>query len=152
MAGVAALLVLLLLIATVSLSLALVASFKDSPAAQGRTRWSGSFGAERPGSPQRASRSRTLTRPAARSLGPDGGTGSLRDWHALAKCESGDNPRAVSPSGRYRGLFQFNLRTWRGVGGLGDPAKASRSEQLRRAHLLFERRGRQPWPVCGSRL
>src|SRR5438046_1405604 len=29
------------------------------------------------------------------------------DWKALATCESGNNPRAVSPSGRYRGLFQF---------------------------------------------
>lgn len=71
------------------------------------------------------------------------------DWHALAMCESTDDPRAVSPSGRYRGLYQFDLHTWRSVGGTGDPARATRSEQTRRAQQLYAERGRQPWPYCG---
>lgn len=74
------------------------------------------------------------------------------NWHALAVCESGDRPRAVSPNGLYRGLYQFDLRTWHGVGGKGDPINASRTEQTYRAQLLYADRGRAPWPVCGSRL
>ena len=73
-------------------------------------------------------------------------------WDALAQCESGNNPRAVSSGGTYRGLYQFSLSTWRGVGGSGDPIDASRSEQTYRAKLLFKRRGASPWPHCGSRL
>jgi hypothetical protein len=34
------------------------------------------------------------------------------NWGALAQCESGGNPRAVNPSGRYFGLYQFSLPTW----------------------------------------
>ena len=33
----------------------------------------------------------------------------------IAQCESGGNPRAVSPDGRYRGKYQFDLATWRGA-------------------------------------
>ena len=93
----------------------------------------------------RATRSRNLAGP---------GTGSLLDWHALAMCESTDNPRAVSPSGRSRGLYQFDLTTWRSrsVGGHGDPINASRAEQTLRAQRLYADRGRAPWPVCGRYL
>jgi Transglycosylase-like domain len=69
--------------------------------------------------------------------------------HAIAACESGGNPGAVSPSGQYRGKYQFDYRTWRGVGGVGDPAAASESEQDMRAAMLYRQRGAQPWPVCG---
>jgi hypothetical protein len=74
------------------------------------------------------------------------------DFAALARCESTNNPRAVSPSGAYRGLYQFDLRTWRAVGGHGDPIDASRAEQTKRARLLYADRGRKPWPVCGRYL
>lgn len=74
------------------------------------------------------------------------------DWNALAACESSNNPRAVDPSGTYFGLYQFDLRTWAGVGGQGLPSEASPAEQLHRARLLFADRGRAPWPVCGARL
>ena len=67
----------------------------------------------------------------------------------IALCESGGDPTAISPGGTYRGLYQFDLRTWRGVGGRGDPAAASAEEQGRRAALLYARRGPAPWPVCG---
>jgi hypothetical protein len=69
--------------------------------------------------------------------------------HAIARCESGGNPRAVSAGGTYRGLFQFDYRTWASVGGKGDPAAASRTEQYRRAAMLYARAGASPWPVCG---
>lgn len=68
---------------------------------------------------------------------------------AIAQCESGNNPRAVSPGGTYRGLYQFDYGTWASVGGSGDPAAASPAEQHKRAAILYSQRGAQPWPVCG---
>lgn len=74
------------------------------------------------------------------------------NWGALARCESGGNPRAVSSGGTYRGLYQFSMSTWRGVGGSGDPIDASSGEQTYRAKLLYKRAGRSPWPSCGRYL
>jgi uncharacterized protein YabE (DUF348 family) len=74
------------------------------------------------------------------------------NWSALARCESGGNPRAVSSNGRYRGLYQFSMGTWQGVGGSGDPIDASAGEQTYRAKLLYKRSGRSPWPTCGRYL
>ena len=74
-------------------------------------------------------------------------------WAALRKCESGGNYGAISPNGKYRGAYQFDYRTWAGVGpGGGDPAAASRTEQDRRAKILYSQRGRSPWPICGRKL
>lgn len=70
---------------------------------------------------------------------------------AIAQCESGGNPRAISPTGQYRGKYQFDFGTWASVGGSGDPAAASETEQDRRAMILYSRRGAQPWPVCSQR-
>ena len=67
---------------------------------------------------------------------------------AIAQCESGGDPTAVSASGQYRGKYQFDMETWRSVGGKGDPAKASEREQDRRAMRLFKREGTAPWPNC----
>lgn len=80
-----------------------------------------------------------------------GGFGGL-NWSALADCESGGNPRAVSSGGSYRGLYQFSISTWNSVGGSGDPIDASPSEQTYRAWVLYQRSGRGPWPVCGQYL
>ncbi|MGH2919690.1 MAG: transglycosylase family protein [Solirubrobacteraceae bacterium] len=68
---------------------------------------------------------------------------------AIAECESGGNPRAISAGGTYRGKYQFDVGTWASVGGDGDPAAASETEQDRRAALLYRRAGATPWPVCG---
>ena len=78
------------------------------------------------------------------------GTDGL-NWTALAGCESGGNPRAVNPAGYY-GLYQFNVTTWRSVGGSGMPHLASAGEQTYRAKLLYKSRGRSPWPNCGRLL
>jgi LysM repeat protein len=72
-------------------------------------------------------------------------------WAKVANCESSGNPRAVNAAGYY-GLFQFDLQTWRSVGGSGNPAKASAAEQLMRAKKLYAQRGASPWPVCGKYL
>jgi peptidoglycan hydrolase CwlO-like protein len=69
----------------------------------------------------------------------------------IAECESGGDPRAVSASGQYRGKYQFDPGTWRGVGGSGDPAAASEAEQDLRAAMLYAQSGPAPWPVCGYR-
>ena len=73
-----------------------------------------------------------------------------RRLDAIARCESGGDPTAVSPDGRYRGKYQFDLRTWRSVDGTGDPALAPERVQDRRARELLRRRGLEPWPVCGT--
>lgn len=96
----------------------------------------------------------TKARPAAQTSTArrsTGGADSL-NWPALARCESGGNPRAVSSTGKYRGLYQFSYATWNGVGGSGDPAAASASEQTYRAKLLYNRSGAGQWPHCGKYL
>lgn len=68
---------------------------------------------------------------------------------AIAACESGGDPTAISPGGLYRGKYQFDMQTWAAVGGSGDPAAASVAEQDYRAALLYQQSGSSPWPVCG---
>ena len=68
---------------------------------------------------------------------------------AIASCESGGDPGAVSADGSYRGKYQFDPGTWASVGGDGDPAAAPEAEQDYRAALLYQRSGSSPWPVCG---
>lgn len=82
----------------------------------------------------------------------DHGFAPRHKWEALRFCESTDDYRAVSPSGRYRGAYQFDLSTWQTTGGTGDPAAAPPAEQDARARELYARRGHQPWPVCGRHL
>ena len=68
----------------------------------------------------------------------------------IAACESGDDPTAVSASGRYRGKYQFMLSTWKAWGGRGsDPAAAAEAHQDRVALRLYRARGTAPWPNCG---
>jgi hypothetical protein len=69
----------------------------------------------------------------------------------IARCESHNNPRAVNPSGTYRGKYQMSFRTWQLAGGHGDPAAAPSWEQDRRAAIILRRLGVGQWPVCGYR-
>jgi hypothetical protein len=69
----------------------------------------------------------------------------------IARCESHNNPRAVNPTGTYRGKYQMSLRTWQVAGGHGDPAAAPAWEQDRRAAIILRRLGVGQWPVCGYR-
>lgn len=76
-------------------------------------------------------------------------------WRLLANCESTLNPRAVSPGGTYRGLFQFDQPTWASVGGLAFASRAdlaSTGDQLTAAQRLHARRGWAPWPWCSRHL
>jgi hypothetical protein len=71
---------------------------------------------------------------------------------AIALCESGGDPGAISANGRYRGKYQFTRSTWRTLGGSGDPAAADESEQDQRAAALLARDGTSPWPVCSRQV
>ena len=86
--------------------------------------------------------SRSLRRTSARSVRVPS---ILRQ---IAECESGGNPRAVSPGGQYRGKYQFSRETWRNLGGSGDPADAPEWQQDRLALKLYRLRGTAPWPNC----
>jgi hypothetical protein len=74
--------------------------------------------------------------------------GVPRMLQQIAECESGGNPRAVSPGGLYRGKYQFSRDTWRGLGGRGDPADAPEWLQDRLALKLYRQSGNAPWPNC----
>ncbi len=88
---------------------------------------------------------------------PEGTT--EEQWHALRECESTQNYRAISRSGRYRGAYQFSIATWNWVAGMHypelvgvDPRDASPSDQDKMAYTLYEINGWNPWPTCRKRL
>jgi peptidoglycan hydrolase-like protein with peptidoglycan-binding domain len=70
----------------------------------------------------------------------------------IAQCESGGDPSAVSPSGQYRGKYQFSQATWESLGGTGDPAKADENVQDMYAAALYNARGLAPWPACSAQV
>ena len=83
--------------------------------------------------------------PAAASSG--GGT----TWDRLAQCESGGNWSINTGNGYYGGL-QFSQSSWNAAGGSGNPANASRAEQIRVAENLLDMQGWGAWPACSSKL
>ena len=74
--------------------------------------------------------------------------GNAAALEAIADCESGGDPTAVSADGTYRGKYQFSVATWTALGGSGDPAGAPEAEQDARAAALYAARGTAPWPNC----
>jgi hypothetical protein len=91
----------------------------------------------------RASVRKRRARPQRRS-----GVRLPRILRQIAQCESGGDPTAVSPGGRYRGKWQFSQATWERYGGRGDPAEASEARQDRVALRLYRAEGTRPWPNC----
>ena len=69
---------------------------------------------------------------------------------AIALCESGGDPTAVSSNGMYHGKYQFSVATWSAMGGSGLPSQAPEAEQDMRAAMLYATSGPGQWPVCGS--
>ena len=65
----------------------------------------------------------------------------------LRQCESGDN-YGINTGNGYYGAYQFNLQTWRGVGGPGYPHQNPPHVQDEMATRLYEQRGWSPWPSC----
>lgn len=72
------------------------------------------------------------------------------DWDAVAACESGGNWATNTGNGFYGGL-QFTQSTWRANGGTGNPASASREQQIQVARSVLSTQGIGAWPVCGSK-
>lgn len=76
----------------------------------------------------------------------------------IRRAESGD---AAHPAGDYQrtdgpepdgAAYQFNLKTWMGIGGRGLPSSAAPAEQDYRAYLLWLKYGFSQWqtaPGCG---
>ena len=69
----------------------------------------------------------------------------------LRQCES-TGRYGISTGNGYYGAYQFDLSTWRSVGGSGYPHQASPAVQDEMATRLYERRAWQPWPACSRKL
>ncbi|OLR93930.1 transglycosylase [Actinokineospora bangkokensis] len=74
---------------------------------------------------------------------------SASDWSRLRQCESSGRYSTNTGNGYY-GAYQFDLPTWRSVGGTGSPHQASPAEQDHRALYLYRMRGWQPWECAGK--
>jgi LysM repeat protein len=72
-------------------------------------------------------------------------------WDQLAQCESGGNWSTNTGNGYYGGL-QFAQGTWEANGGSGNPANASREEQIRVAENVQASQGWGAWPACSDKL
>lgn len=72
-------------------------------------------------------------------------------WDRLAQCESSGDWSADTGNGFFGGL-QFTQSSWEMVGGTGNPADASRNEQIMRADMLEQEQGWTAWPVCSQKL
>lgn len=74
----------------------------------------------------------------------------------IAKCESGFRQDAISPSGAYKGMYQFVTSTWqsnRRAMGLDDnPSLMLNAEEaIRTAAFKMGRDGYSAWPVCSQK-
>jgi LysM repeat protein len=76
-------------------------------------------------------------------------TGSV--WDDLADCESGGNWNSNTGNGYYGGL-QFSQGTWEANGGTGNPADASREQQIAVGEKVQASQGWGAWPACSSKL
>ena len=99
----------------------------------------------------------TTTIPAASTPADVGPT--AEQWEALRFCESSGNYGAISPTGNYRGAYQFSRVTWDWIAGIYhqrlvglDPAEVAPADQDAMAQSLYALRGRGQWPVCGRYL
>jgi len=73
---------------------------------------------------------------------------SADDWYQLRMCES-TNRYDINTGNGYYGAYQFDLSTWRSVGGSGYPNEATPAEQDYRALILYRNRGWNPWVCAG---
>jgi hypothetical protein len=76
----------------------------------------------------------------------------------VGACESGTTRflrhglRAISPNGKYRGRYQFDMSSWHTAGGPGDPVNAGWVRQAYTAVVWLDMTSLfSSWPVCGHR-
>lgn len=74
------------------------------------------------------------------------------DWKAIAMCESSLNPKAISPTGKFMGLFQFSQASWEFVGQQGKPHEANWVIQYKAARDLHKIQGWKAWPTCAKKI
>jgi cell wall-associated NlpC family hydrolase len=101
--------------------------------------------------PHRQRRVATVTGATLAAGGLLAGTASAApdvNWDAVAACESGGNWATNTGNGFYGGL-QYTLSTWHANGGVGNPANASREQQISVAQRVLSTQGIGAWPVCG---
>jgi hypothetical protein len=75
----------------------------------------------------------------------------VQTWNSIAECESSGDWSDDTGNGFYGGL-QFTLESWETVGGSGNPAQASKDEQIMRAQMLEQLQGWVAWPDCAAQL
>jgi hypothetical protein len=75
---------------------------------------------------------------------------SAEDWAILRFCESSGRYGVIATHAHY-GAYQFDIPTWRSVGGTGLPSDATPAEQDYRALYLYRMRGWQPWECARMR-
>ncbi len=93
----------------------------------------------------------TATLGAGLSAGSSAEAATANDFARLRQCESGGN-YAINTGNGYYGAYQFDLRTWHGLGYGGKPSDASPGTQDAAARQLQAARGWQPWPACARKL
>lgn len=86
---------------------------------------------------------------ASMSLSTGVSSADLMNWDAVAQCESGGNWAANTGNGAYGGL-QFKQATWESYGGVGNPANASKQQQIAVADRVLAGQGPGAWPKCAS--
>ena len=85
---------------------------------------------------------------AAATLSMPAHAATEAQWDTVAQCESGGNWSTSTGNG-FSGGLQFTASTWAANGGTGDPANASKAEQIRVAENVLATQGKGAWPVCG---
>jgi len=116
-----------------------------APAPAPRSTQSSSSSSSSSSRSQAPTQSRSNAAPAASSSSGSG------VWDQIAECESGGNWSISTGNGYYGGL-QFSQGSWNAAGGSGNPADASREEQIRVAENLQSQQGWGAWPACSSEL
>ena len=92
-----------------------------------------------------------LTATFGATLVPSAEAATQDDFARLRFCESGGNYATNTGNGFY-GAYQFDLRTWHGLGYSGRPDQASAGTQDAAASELQADRGWSPWPACSRKL
>jgi resuscitation-promoting factor RpfA len=72
-------------------------------------------------------------------------------WAQLRACESSGNYATNTCNGFY-GAYQFDARTWHGLGYSGLASQAPPAVQDQAAQRLYQSRGWEPWPACSAKL
>ena len=81
--------------------------------------------------------------------GADGDT-MAKQMYRLRVCES-SNRYHINTGNGYYGAYQFDQRTWRGLGYRGRPDHARPRYQDAATLKLHNKRGWKPWPSCARK-